>query len=239
MSRINRNGTLRIVTLGIIIAIIILMAGFYIYTLDYYRALPEVHTIIANTPLYIETKGNLTIIHAAADNKTQEGVIFYPGGKVEANAYLPLLVDLAERGYTSVLVKMPFNLAVFNVNAAESVRTAVTDIDSWTVVGHSLGGAMASSHMEKKHTLYKGLVLLGAYEVNDAPIRTLAIYGTYDLMLDLQKVSTSDQIVEIEGGNHAYFGHYGEQKGDGVALISRESQQMRTVELIIEFIESN
>ena len=30
--------------------------------------------------------------------------------------------------------------------------------------------------------------------------------------------------IEIEGGNHAFFGSYGEQAGDGIATITRQSQ---------------
>ena len=35
----------------------------------------------------------------------------------------------------------------------------------------------------------------------------------------------------MEGGNHAQFGNYGEQKGDGKATISAEEQQRQTVKL--------
>lgn len=228
-----------VILFTIIMAIMIMIAGFYIYTLDYYRASPDVATVISKTQLFIETKDHMTIVYANSENSKNEGIIFYPGGKVEANAYLPLLIQLADRGYTSVLVEMPFNLAVFNVGAADKVLSTFTDIDQWVIAGHSLGGAMASSYMKEHHASYEGLILLGAYPINDAPIPTLAIYGTYDLMLDLEKVSAADRVEEIVGGNHAYFGNYGEQKGDGVALISRETQQAKTVDLIIDFMESN
>lgn len=82
----------------------------------------------------------------------------------------------------------------------------------------------------------KGLILLGAYPVNEAPIDTLAIYGTHDVMLDLEKVARADIVYEIQGGNHAYFGDYGEQEGDGQATISRQQQQEITVEQIMAFI---
>ena len=42
---------------------------------------------------------------------------------------------------------------------------------------------------------------------------------------------------EIEGGNHAGFGNYGKQKGDGELLITREEQQNVAVDLITNFIE--
>ena len=42
---------------------------------------------------------------------------------------------------------------------------------------------------------------------------------------------TTERIV-VEGGNHAYFGNYGEQEGDGTATISREQQQEEAVNAI-------
>jgi hypothetical protein len=47
-----------------------------------------------------------------------------------------------------------------------------------------------------------------------------------------------ENIVVIEGGNHAQFGNYGKQKGDPDATISREEQQDKAVEAIKEFLEN-
>ena len=41
--------------------------------------------------------------------------------------------------------------------------------------------------------------------------------------------------VVIAGGNHAYYGNYGEQSGDGKATITREKQQDDTVSAIVAF----
>ena len=38
----------------------------------------------------------------------------------------------------------------------------------------------------------------------------------------------------IEGGNHAQFGNYGKQKGDGEASVSDVKQQQETVEIILQ-----
>ena len=56
--------------------------------------------------------------------------------------------------------------------------------------------------------------------------------------LDAEKLATAQIQYEISGGNHAYFGNYGEQKGDGTASITRESQQEQAVEQIMLFIEN-
>ena len=52
------------------------------------------------------------------------GFIFYPGVKVEANAYQPLMAELAREGVLCVLVEMPFNLAVFDINAGPTTWTS-------------------------------------------------------------------------------------------------------------------
>ena len=225
--------------IGIILAVlvVVLAGAFYIYTMDYYRASDYVDDIISNSTMRIEEDGKLTYIYP--ENPKSEGIIFYPGGKVEAIAYMPLLLQLAEEGYTTVLVEMPFNLAVFNVNGANKVLESNSEIDSWYLAGHSLGGAMASSYTEENYDRLEGLILLGSYPVNEAPIETLAIYGTYDVKLDLEKVRTADVVYEIVDGNHAWFGDYGEQEGDGQALISHEEQQAEAVEEIVDFIEGH
>ena len=50
------------------------------------------------------------------------------------------------------------------------------------------------------------------------------------------KIGYTENVVEIEGGNHAQFGNYGPQKGDLPATISAEEQQAQAVDAITDFI---
>ena len=50
------------------------------------------------------------------------------------------------------------------------------------------------------------------------------------------KIDYAENVVEIEGGNHAQFGNYGPQEGDLPATISAEEQQAQTVAAISGFI---
>ena len=43
------------------------------------------------------------------------GFIIYPGGRVDFRSYAPIAHRIAERGYFVVIVRMPFNLAVFGL----------------------------------------------------------------------------------------------------------------------------
>jgi dienelactone hydrolase len=218
-------------------AIMVITAAFFIYVSDYYRADAQAIQAIDQSG---EQSGNrgYTVFYPNKNSDIKIGLIFYPGGKVEDKAYAPLLMSLLQKGVTCVLVKMPFNLAVFDINAADKIYGSFPEIKSWYIGGHSLGGAMASSYAEKNAVKLKGLVLLAAYPVNAMPIPTLTIYGSNDGVLNRSKLQNTGKTLMIEGGNHAYFGNYGEQKGDGKALISREKQQEEAINYIISFIRN-
>lgn len=69
-----------------------------------------------------------------------------------------------------------------------------------------------------------GLVLLRAYLYSDyPPADTLTIYGSLN-QSEEDKIDCTENVVEIEGDNHAQFGNYGPQKGDALAVISAEEQ---------------
>lgn len=223
----------------VIIIIGILFGGFYIYTLDYYRVDVTDIKELESSKVRIESNDQLTFFYPDENTDRSTAFIFYPGGKVEYTAYSPLLVKLAEKGITGILVKMPFNLAVFNINAADKIFNDLPEIKNWYIGGHSLGGAMASSYASNNSESMKGLILLAAYPVNDISMPVLAVYGSNDGVLDITKLQNIKSLVEIEGGNHAYFGNYGEQGGDGIATITREEQQEETVAVIMDFIKNN
>jgi hypothetical protein len=231
-----KRALLKKIVIGVGVLFGVVIIGFLFYVNDYYKATDDVDEWINLYSELIEENKPYTIIHSSIAADQQVGLIFYPGGKVEANAYIPLLVQLAEQGVTSVLVEMPFKLAVFNINAADKVYSLLPKVESWYLVGHSLGGAMASSYVGNNYEKLDGLILLAAYPINEAPIATIQIYGSNDLVLDQDKISSEVTYLTIEGGNHAYFGNYGDQEGDGVSTISREQQQIMTVEQIMIFI---
>lgn len=95
---------------------------------------------------------------------------------------------------------------------------------------------MASSYASNHEEKVEGLILLGSYIYGDYPSsKSLTIYGSLNTSVK-DKITYSENIVEIEGGNHAQFGNYGVQKGDSVATITREEQQNITVEAIKKFV---
>ena len=219
---------------AVVLAVLILLAGaFFWYVSDYYRA-EDVALAVLSGEDGITVQDDLTILSPSAPADT--AIIFYPGAKVEAQAYLPLLDQIRQTGVTCILVEMPFNMAIFDSNAAEKVMEQFPEVEHWYIAGHSMGGAMASQFAANHPDEVDGLILLGAYIYGDyAPEDTLTVYGSLNQSVE-DKLDYTENVVEIEGGNHAQFGNYGPQKGDLPAGISAEEQQRQTVEAIQSFL---
>ena len=137
-----------------LIIILALAAGCVFYISDYYRALPEALAVVTEPAEGItvtEVKNDHIVF---APENAMAGLIFYPGGKVQYEAYAPLMEALAEEGILCVLLHMPANLAVLDMNAAEGITAEYPDIEKWYIGGHSLGGSMAASYAAKNTELY-------------------------------------------------------------------------------------
>lgn len=229
----------------IITSVILLFSLFLFFWLnDYYKATTEVSDYLSSTDLVQVFKDENNYLTFKHENPTS-AIIFYPGGKVDSLAYVPLLFKLAEEGFLTILIKMPFNLAVFDSNAASKVRDLYPNINNWYLSGHSLGGSMAASHLASNNDKYQGLILLGSYSTKDLSnldIKTLSIYGENDNVLNKDNynkyITNLTNLVElvIEGGNHANFGYYGNQKGDDISEITQEEQIKQTIEFIVNKI---
>lgn len=221
------------VLLGIVILLVLLSGAFFWYVSDYYRAEDIAVSVLAQDD-GITVQDNLTIL--SPFSPTDTAMIFYPGAKVEAIAYLPLLDQIRQTGVACILVDMPFHMAIFDVNAAQDVIAQFPEFEHWYIAGHSMGGAMASQFAADHPDEVDGLILLGAYLYGDYPTAdTLTIYGSLNQSVE-DKLGYTENVVEIAGGNHAQFGNYGAQKGDPPATISAAEQQAQTVSAIQTFI---
>lgn len=213
-------------------------------------------------------KREYILIEPESGTPGNTGILFYPGGLVDPHAYIPLMAQFAKsgNGHTAVIVKEPGNLAVLNPNKGMQVIKDIAYVDDWVIAGHSLGGTMACTTVEKEKNTFKGLILLAAYpsdktNISGVFIPVLSLVGSQDGLVsqsdidnaaDLlpQRIDITDvnEIIQypgatyyyiIDGGIHAYFGNYGEQKDDGSATITREEQQTQTILFIEKFFEAN
>jgi dienelactone hydrolase len=121
-------------------------------------------------------------------------------------------------------------------------------ITRWVIGGHSLGGSMAASYVDRNPGEIAGLILWASYpgesdDLSDQRIPVTSIYGTMDGLTTPDKIFASRSLlpedadfVPIEGGNHAQFGWYGPQGGDNPASINRDTQQSQIVMATLVFL---
>ena len=121
MGKNRKFSWIRKVLIGLAISIMIAAGAFFWYVNDYYQATVEAVEALQSDESITVTETDDTITFTPNGKDPEEGVIFYPGGKVEAEAYAPLLRSLAEADLLVVIAKMPFHLAVFDADAAEAI----------------------------------------------------------------------------------------------------------------------
>ena len=109
---------------------------------------------------------------------------------------------------------------------------------------------MAANYAVQHPEQVRGLVLLASYPADSdnmahSGIKVVSIYGTHDSLATGPKIDHSRQLLPdgtrflpIQGGNHAQFGDYGIQPGDGQASISQADQQSQAVAATVELLNS-
>ena len=215
------------------------------------------------------TETRRSIVFTPVSGASETGLLFYPGGFVDAHVYSILLSDFsAAAGVTTAVVKMPANLAVLDINAGSSVTAGITGIPQWVIAGHSLGGSMAASTVKQNPSFYQGLIFMDSYPADSDSLKTwpgtvLSLYSSVEKVSDadrMQKtldlippatwltdasrvypsaVSNYSVIRQIDGGSHSYFGTYGPQDGDYTPTVTRDAFHAEVIDYMTEFFDQN
>ena len=203
----------------------------------------------SNANVTVRDNGNF-VVFTPTSNIPITGFIFYPGGHVDYRSYAPVAQEIARRGYMVSIVQMPLSLAIFGISRADEVIAAYPDMRYWVVGGHSLGGSMAASYAHNHSDKVQGLVFWASYPVtsddlSSTSLKGLSTYGSNDQVLNRDNFNATLALLPqgtimqaIQGGNHAQFGNYGLQPGDGAATISEADQQMQAADLTVRLLRA-
>ena len=236
--------TLKVSLLILLIIITLGGTGFYIWSQQTYKASEEISSFVNLNDIQHE---NDWLIFEPKD-ETKSGIILYPGAKVEPEAYSYYAQSLANNGYLVVIPRVTLNFAFFDVNVAAQISEQYPDITSWFVGGHSLGGVAAASYAYNNLDYVKGLIFLASYPSNSndfskTELPILSLYAEFDALTTKEKIKETKHLLspqttlyEIQGGNHAQFGMYGAQKGDGNATISAKTQQDQMIQETLRWL---
>ncbi len=220
------------------------------------RNLPE--GVMDSDTAVTVTETSQTITFQPTANQAATGLLFYPGAMVEPTAYAPLARTMAEAGYLTIIVKLPWGTAPLARHEAQlwqttqTVMAEATAVQQWVLSGHSRGAAIAARTVYAHEGSFAGLVLIGtshpkeaAYSLANAQIPVAKIYAMEDGLASPAEVEAfrdylpeAAEMVEIVGGNHAQFGYYGTQLGDNGATIERKVQQAETAAFLLTFLNN-
>ncbi len=192
-----------------------------------------------------------------AVSRHDSALIFFCGAAVSAQAYAPLLRPIAEVGYPVFVIKLPYRFAPLDshreaaIGRARSVLAAHPEVSRWIVAGHSLGGVLTARMVSTDPSMIAAMVLIGTThpkrdDLSAVRMPVTKVYASNDGVVRRERVLATKALlpqhtkwVEIRGGNHSQFGHYGHQLFDGNATITREAQQQITRAALVELLERN
>jgi pimeloyl-ACP methyl ester carboxylesterase len=234
---------IRVAGWSALIALVLGVVAFLIWTQLVMPADRDAAQAVFDNPAVTVTDTEVSIVIAPATGGTEAGLVFIPGAKVDPYAYLATLAPtVQETGLTVVITKPVLNLAFFDQRPLDTFTATAPGVTDWLVGGHSLGGVRACMVAEQNDVA--GLVLFGSYCASpvDDDLAVLSIGGSEDGLSTPATIDDSADLlpedttfVQIEGANHASFGAYGAQPGDGVATISPAEAERAITEAIGTF----
>ncbi|MGB0429972.1 MAG: alpha/beta hydrolase [Bacteroidia bacterium] len=228
----------------------VLMAAVWFVAATACSYLPEEPPSINEFYKLTETQDYILIEPETESNET--GLLFVPGGLVDAHAYIKSFDRfVVDHKMKVIILKVRSNLAIFNSKLAKRVRKEFEDT-KWYIGGHSLGGVVAAMSVGNEPDKYEGLFMMGSYSITNLsdwnqPVFSFiaeldglsdlvtfeeneanlpeGVYINSPYMLGLGDTHKKTVYYTILGGNHAQFGSYGPQEGDNDANISADYQQ--------------
>ncbi|UNK71939.1 alpha/beta hydrolase [Microbacterium sp. H1-D42] len=241
--RKRRSRALRWTLWGLLAVVVLVIVGTIAWSqIGVMSAEPEpLAKARANPDLVIEDAPQ-GIVLTPADGASTEGLVFIPGAKVQPEAYIAILHDVAAVDGVTVVITRPWlNLAFFDLRGLDAFTSAAPDIDTWMVGGHSLGGVRGCQLADGADAL----LLFASYcanDLSDSDLPVLSLSGSEDGLSTPQKIADARhllpadaEMIEIDGASHASFGDYGPQPGDGTPTISDDDMHARVTELVGDF----
>lgn len=229
------------ILLSTLAVLVLLVIGFLVWANAVMQGDRGAALKVWRDPAIVVTSTDHSVILSPRNGASGNGLVFIPGAKVDPYAYMYKLSGVVEQaGATIVITKPTLNLAFFDTRPLSTFTADAPKVTRWFVGGHSLGGVRACQLANSPDVT--GLVLFGSYcanDLRDSRLAVLGISGSDDGLSTPEKIRSSSALLpagtvfdQIDEANHASFGDYGLQPGDGTATItSRDARRQITAAL--------
>lgn len=241
----RRVGTVLLAVAGVVVLVVV---GFLVYASLVFEGDREA-SLDAWRSNGVEITGTeRSIVIEPTTGATGTGLVFIPGAKVQPSAYLYKMAGIAEAtGMTVVITEPTLNLAFFDTRPLSEFTADAPEVERWYVGGHSLGGVRACQlAAAEEEPAVVGLMLFGSYcvdDLSDSGLAVLSVVAENDGLSTPEEVASRSgnlpddaETVVIEGANHASFGDYGVQPGDGTSTVDRRTARAEIAEAVAGFI---
>ncbi|MBD8538797.1 alpha/beta hydrolase [Frigoribacterium sp. CFBP 8751] len=245
--RSRRRRVLKGVALGLFAVVVLAATGFFVWAKTPMSATAaSLASVSADDRVEVTSRPDTVVMRPAETTPTGQGLVFVAGARVDPQAYEQTFAGLVATGVTVVVERPTLGFGILDPRPFSTFTDLAPEVDTWAVGGHSLGGVRACQYAADDRTV-DALVLLGSYCAttdlsDDDQLAVLSIGGSEDGLSTPAKIATyrdmlpgSASVVEIDGSNHAQFGSYGEQSGDGSATISDEEARDRITRQLTSF----
>lgn len=229
---------------SILAVLLIIVGGMFVWINNTYKPSDELFSLVFEDDY--QKVGDFYVFEPKTESN-ETGIVLYPGALVEPLSYAYYANELSKQGYLVAIAEVTFNLSIMDNEKASEFISEHEEIESWYVAGHSMGGVSATMYANNHKDIVDGVILLASYpssstDLSDTDLDVLSIYAENDGLSTEEKIqNTANNLpsattyVEIIGGNHAQFGMYGEQSGDGEASVSTVDQQNEMVSKTLYF----
>ena len=179
-------------------------------------------------------------------------IVLYPGALCDPKAYAPVMRNIAEHGFLTIIAPMPSNMSILAPNKLLAIKDAYPQIKTWALAGHSIGGGAALMLLNNNEDAIDGLMMWDSYTFAASPANHLTLpittlYGTSHHSpqrpekFEAAKAFMPKHVnyIAIAGGDHFQFGHFNQDdiKTVNTATISVQQQQQQVVEHTVNFLQ--
>ncbi|ARN74155.1 hypothetical protein BST96_08495 [Oceanicoccus sagamiensis] len=217
-----------------------------------FRAHPQVQSALISDQA-IQVNNAPWISFYPHSTTADTALVLYPGALTDPKAYAPIMRQISEQGFVTIIAPMPSNMAILAPTELLDIKAAHPQIKVWALAGHSIGGGAALLLLKQHPDAIDGLMMWDSYTFSGSPATHLTLpittlYGTShhnpkrpQKFADA-KVFMPEHVnyIAIEGGDHFQFGHFNQEdiKAVNTATISYQQQQQQIIEQSVIFLRS-